>query len=46
MARKVRTILEQRSAADCIGEFKFPSNEQMLTLIQQRRESSRATATL
>jgi ferredoxin/flavodoxin---NADP+ reductase len=37
---------EHRDRRECIGEFKFPSNEQMLTLIQQRRESSRATATL
>lgn len=37
---------EQRDRNDYIGEFKFPSNEEMLTLIQQRRESSRAPATL
>jgi ferredoxin--NADP+ reductase len=37
---------EQRDRSDYIGEFKFPSNEEMLTLIQQRRESSRAPATL
>jgi ferredoxin--NADP+ reductase len=37
---------EQRDRKECIGEFKFPSNDEMLTLIQQRRESSRAPATL
>lgn len=29
---------EQAMTRDCIGEFKFPSNEQMLTLIHARRE--------
>ena len=35
---------EQGMARDCIGEFKFPSNELMLTLIQERRERERAPA--
>jgi len=35
---------EQSMARDSIGEFKFPSNELMLTLIQERRERERAPA--
>lgn len=35
---------EQGMARDSIGEFKFPSNELMLTLIQERRERERAPA--
>jgi ferredoxin--NADP+ reductase len=30
--------------ADCIGEFKFASNQEMLAQIQRRRETSKATA--
>jgi ferredoxin--NADP+ reductase len=36
---------EQQSRGDCIGEFKFSSNEEMVTMIQQRRERSNAPAT-
>lgn len=35
---------ERGVTRDCIGEFKFPSNQQMLTLIQEQRERSRAPA--
>jgi ferredoxin--NADP+ reductase len=35
-----------RGAGECIGEFKFATNEEMLALVQQRRESSRAPAAL
>jgi len=35
---------EQSMARDSIGEFKFPSNELMLTLIQERRERERVPA--
>jgi len=35
---------EQGGTHDCIGEFKFSSNEKMLELIQRRRASSSASA--
>jgi ferredoxin--NADP+ reductase len=34
----------QGAAGDCIGEFKFASNQDMLAQIQRRREGSRAPA--
>jgi ferredoxin--NADP+ reductase len=34
----------QRDAKDCIGEFKFPTNEEMLLLIEQGRQGSQAAA--
>ena len=36
---------EQGGTQDCIGEFKFSSNEKMVELIQRRRASSSAPAT-
>lgn len=35
---------EQRHTPDCIGEFKFATNQEMLELIQRKRERSEAAA--
>ncbi|MGH7229402.1 MAG: hypothetical protein ACREIH_09360, partial [Nitrospiraceae bacterium] len=35
---------EQGGTHDCIGEFKFSSNEKMVELVQRRRASSSAPA--